>query len=120
MSQVQINHWLIVSKALTPDKCIRQGFAVQIPEVGSVNMTQPVQVFSVVKVADFGFIHIKGRNGYTARAVVPFEHNILFRASHGKGTTLNENKAWPCLLFIARVILKSTKSGIIIIPACGV
>ncbi len=51
-----------------------------------------VEVFQVVDVSYFGFVHIKGLDTHRALEVVAGTHDVLFQRPHREATAFNEDQ----------------------------
>ena len=96
--EIIIHIRFVVSKFPSPYHGIGQCFLVPFGMIG-INMAEPCKVLPVIEIGNFGFIHIKRRNGYPSRLIVPFFKHIFINTPHNKSTTLNKNQTRSRLLF---------------------
>ncbi len=73
-----------------------------------------------MQVGYFGFIHVKGVNGYPTGHVVPIVHHVLLYTAHRKGTTFNEHETGARFLFRIRNLLEAAVLFVVIVPSRGV
>ena len=86
---------------------------------GNEHSLEPMQIFAVVEVADFGFIHIEGRNGDAVGIVIPIVHHILLHPSEDESTAFNEHEAGAGCLFHKGIDFKAAVLRIVVFPTGG-
>src|SRR5690606_29740326 len=109
LQPVYANYWIIIIRRVTeigfderlveckffaPNQGIGQSIFANFRVRFAKNSVQPVKIFAVLVVGNFGFVHVKRRNSNAARDIIPIVGDILLSQSHYESTSLNEYQIW--------------------------
>ena len=116
MAEINLNHGLIVRQPVTPDQGVGQSVAYDLRIVLAKNAIQPIDVFAVIHIADFGAVQQEGRHGDLAGRVVPRIGQVVGRGTHHEGSAFDGNQAGTDFLVVHFSNFKASVVGIIVCP----
>ena len=118
MTEISLYQWLIECKLFAPYQRIGQCIAIYLRIGLAPYAAYPVEVFTIIDIGNFRFIHVERGDCHTARNSIPVERNILLREAHNESTARNQNKIGTGLLtFVVDLLFETAPLRIIILPA---
>ena len=119
MSEIDLNHWLVVSQSATPYQSVGHGIADHHGIVLAVNTVKPINILAVIHIADLCTVQIERRYRDLTWHIIPTICEVVSGSTHNKGAAFNGNQARADLLLVDGCHLETAVLGVVVGPTGG-